>query len=337
MPRWRCHAPRYTRNLEPFVPLVTNPHLLTILAHFWRSGLDESRFPVERKLYRTEPEVEVLVESQRPAGTARGEIVMVHGLEGSSQAGYMKVLARMALESGFASHRLNLRSCGGTEQCSKSAYHSGMTADLEAVLRRLASEGRGPLFAVGFSLGGNVVLKLAGELAENARELLAGVCAVSTPIDLDESTRSIERRENRLYELRFLKKLKRRIRELNRLRPDAFPIDGLDRVRGLREFDDRYTSRFFGFRDAADYYYTQSACRVLDRIRVPALLVEAKDDPVIPFRIFERPEVIGNPCIELIAVEHGGHLGFLGRRGQRFWAEGAVMDWIRARTGRPGA
>ena len=314
--------------MEPFVPLVSNPHLLTILAHFWRAGLDESRFPVERKLVETEPGVEVLVESQRPPGEPEGEIVLVHGLEGSSQAGYMKVMARVALEAGYAAHRLNLRSCGGTEARSKSAYHSGITADLLAVLRQLAGQGRGPLYAAGFSLGGNVVLKLAGELGDGGCALLAGVCAISTPIDLEESTRSIERRQNRMYELRFLKRLKRRIRELHRLRPEAFPIDGLDGVRGLREFDDRFTARYFGFRDAADYYYTQSACRILDRIRVPTLLVQAKDDPVIPFRIFERPEVSRNPNIRLVAVEHGGHLGFLARRAPWFWAERTAMEWI---------
>lgn len=316
--------------MEPFVPLVANGHLLTVLAHFWRTRLDGSRFPVERRVVRTDPEVEVLVETQRPSAAAAGEIVLVHGLEGSSQAGYMRAMAHAALEAGYAAHRLNLRSCGGTETLSKAAYHSGLTADLAGVLRQLAAEGRGPRYAVGFSLGGNVALKLAGELGETARGLLAGVAAVSAPIDLEESTRRLERWDNRFYELRFLRKLKRRIRALHALRPEAFPIDGLDRVRGLREFDDRFTARYFGFRDAADYYETQSACRVLDKIRVPTLLVQAQDDPVVPFAIFERPELCMNPCIELLATPHGGHLGFLARRPPRFWAEAAVMDWIRA-------
>lgn len=315
--------------MQPFVSLVANPHLLTILAHFWPAGLDESRFPVERKFYRTAPEIEVLVESQRPPGRPEGEIVLVHGLEGSSQAGYMKVMARLALEAGYAAHRLNLRSCGGTEARSRTAYHSGLTSDLLAVLRRLADEGRGPLYAVGFSLGGNIVLKLAGELGAAARGLVAGVCAISTPIDLAASTGCLERPQNRMYELRFLKRLKRRIRTLHQANPEAFPIEGLERVRSLREFDDRFTARHFGFRDAADYYDTQSAWRFLDAIRVPALLVQAKDDPVIPFAIFERPEVSRNPHIELVAVEHGGHLGFLARRPPRFWAEQVAMDWIR--------
>jgi predicted alpha/beta-fold hydrolase len=315
--------------LQPFVPLIANPHLQTVLAHFWPAGLDERRFPSERRLYRTAPEVEVLVESQRPLQPPKGEIVLVHGLEGSSRAGYMKSMARSALEAGFAAHRMNLRSCGGTEAWSKTAYHSGLTDDLREVLRQLAGEGRGPLFAAGFSLGGNITLKLAGELGEEARGLLAGVCAVSAPIDLAASVLRLEQPWNRAYERRFLSRLKRRIRAQHRLRPESFPLDGLDSVSSLRAFDDRFTARFFGFRDAADYYRTQSSCNFLEGIRVPTLIVQAKDDPVIPFSIFERPEIRKNPNLELVAAEHGGHLGFLARRAPRFWSEEVVLEWIR--------
>jgi uncharacterized protein len=314
--------------LQPFIPLFRNPHLLTVLTHFWPAGLDERRFPVERKLYRSGPGVEVLVETQRPAGECAGDIVLVHGLEGSSRAGYMLTLARAALEAGFAAHRLNLRTCGGTEAFSETPYHSGMTADLTAVLRHLAQECPRPRYAVGFSLGGNIVLKLAGELGAAARELVAGVCAISTPIDLSASTRYLEKPENRIYELRFLKRLKRRVRALARLRPEQFPMDGLAAVQGIRDFDDRFTARWFGFRDAEDYYRTQSASRFLDAIRVPALLIQSKDDPFIPFEIFEQSALARNPCIQLVATDHGGHIGFLARGATRFWADAVTMEWI---------
>ena len=107
-------------------------------------------------------------------------------------------------------------------------------------------------------------------------------------------------------------------------RPKPWPAG----TRSLREFDDRYTAPFFGFSDAADYYRTQSACRFLDRIRVPALLVQAKDDPVVPFEVFERPGLLANPHLKLVATEHGGHLGFLARRRPRFWADRLVIEWI---------
>ena len=314
--------------MQPFVPLITHPHLLTILAHFWPAGLDERRYPVERRLLKTDPGVQVLVESQQPAGERAGDIVLVHGLEGSSRAGYMLSMARTALEAGYAVHRLNLRTCGGTEEHSETPYHSGMTADLLAVLRRLEAEGRGPRHVVGYSLGGNIALKLAGELGESARGLIASVCGVSTPIDLSACTRSLEKRENRIYELRFLKRLKRRVRELSRLRPGSFPMDGLDAVGSIRAFDDRFTAAWFGFAGAEDYYQTQSALRFLPGVRVPALIVQAKDDPVIPFPIFESQEVRANPSIEVVAADHGGHLGFLARRQPRFWSDAVALEWI---------
>jgi uncharacterized protein len=316
--------------LQPFVPLIGHPHLQTILAHFWPAGLDERRFPVERRLYASAPGVQVLVETQQPEGERAGDVVLVHGLEGSSRAGYMLSMGQTALAAGYAVHRLNLRTCGGTEEHSETPYHSGMTADLLAVLRSLQAEGRGPRHVVGYSLGGNIALKLAGELGEAARGLIASVCGVSTPIDLSACTRSLEKRENRIYELRFLKRLKRRVRTLSRLRPGCFPTDGLDAVNSIRAFDDRFTASWFGFAGAEDYYRTQSALQFLPGVRVPALIVQAKDDPVIPFSIFDSPEVRNNPCIEVIAADHGGHLGFLARRPPRFWNDAVVLEFIEA-------
>ncbi|GEM_PF-109617 len=308
-------------------PLISNPHLLTILSHFWPSRLDVSRFPVERRLFPTEPGVSVLVETQHPQGSPAGEVVLVHGLESSSAAGYMKSSAQAVLEAGFSAHRFNLRSCGGAP--SKTGYHSGLTSDLLAYLRFLRSETRAPIFLVGFSLGGNVSLKLAGELGGEGRELLAGVCAVSTPIDLSACVRRLEHPSNFIYHRRFVLRLKRRIR---RLSPE---IQGLNSIKTVREFDDRITAPAFGFRDAEHYYTTQSCWQFFDEIRVPALLIQAKDDPVIPFAVFERPGLFRNPNIRLLASEHGGHLGFLSRRRPRFWLGSALVEWMRSLSNTP--
>lgn len=286
-------------------------------AHFWPPGLDERRFPVKRRLYDTEPGVRVLVESQRPAEARSGQVVLVHGLEGSSGSSYMMSFAAAALSAGFAVHRFNLRSCGGTETFSRSGYNAGMTCDLLAFLKQL---GASPSYLVGFSLGGNVVLKLAGELGESARGLIAGVCGVSTTIDLSACTRRLEQPRNRVYEMRFVRRLKRRIR---RLVSDPGMLAALPAIRTLREFDNRITAPSFGFRDAEHYYTSQSACRVLPNIRVPYLLVQAKDDPVVPYEIFD-----GVPGV--LATEHGGHVAFLARRRPRFWANAAVIEWIQS-------
>jgi hypothetical protein len=308
--------------MERFEPLFRNPHLQTIAGHYWKRPSGDA-FPVERRYFRTEPEVQVLVESQRPAGAAAGEIVMVHGLEGSGEAGYMQGLSAAALRKGFAAHRFNMRTCGGTERLSQTLYHAGLTSDLLAVLHEFRREGRAPAYLVGFSLGGNVVLKLAGELGEDALPLVRGVCAVSAPLDLAACAHRIAEPDNRLYERRFVNRMRDRLCATGRYNKQDFA--DLDTVIGI---DQRITAPSFGFGDAENYYRTQSALRYLEGIRVPALLIQAKDDTFIPFEIFGSEAVRSNSRIELLATEHGGHLGFIGRKPQRFWADQAIIGWI---------
>jgi predicted alpha/beta-fold hydrolase len=294
-----------------------------VAGHLWKRDGAEARFPVERRLFQTEPDVQVLVESQRPSGPAAGEIVMVHGLEGSGQAGYMRSLSAAALGAGFAAHRFHMRTCGGTERLCQTLYHAGLTSDLLAVLRQLRSEGRAPAFLVGFSLGGNVVLKLAGELGESARPLVRGVCGVSAALDLAACARRIAQPANRFYERRFVRRMRARLCATGRYEERNFR--GLHSV---KEIDDRITAPSFGFGDAANYYRTQSAIRCVDGIRVPVLLIQAMDDTIVPFDIFAAGAVRANPRIEVLATEHGGHVGFVGRRPHRFWADDAIMQWI---------
>ncbi|MCX6624014.1 MAG: alpha/beta fold hydrolase, partial [Acidobacteria bacterium] len=252
--------------MQPFVPLVRNPHALTVLTHFWKRRLDVSRFPVERIVHESEPGGRVLILRQRPPGRVRGRIVLLHGLEGSSEAGYMISMASSALEAGFAVDRFNFRSCGHSDSLSETMYHAGLTVDVRSYLRTLEQ----PAFLAGFSLGGNVALKLAGELGPDGGGLLAGVCAVSTPIDLASSVERLGAPENRVYQYRFVSRMKQRLR--------ARKVTGMDGLRTIFDIDDRFTSRAFGFRDARHYYQTQSSIGFLDRIMVPTLLVQAKDD-----------------------------------------------------------
>jgi len=179
---------------------------------------------------------------------------------------------------------------------------------------------------VGFSLGGNVALKLAGELGDSAEELMGGVCGVSAPLDLEASARRIAARDNRLYERRFVRKMRRRL--LSTGRYGAADLEGLD---SLIAIDDRITAPSFGMGRADNYYRTQSAIGYVDRIRVPVLLIQAKDDTFVPWRILEHPAVRGNSHIQVVLTEHGGHLGFLARGEQRFWLDAAILAWIRER------
>jgi predicted alpha/beta-fold hydrolase len=223
-----------------------------------------------------------------------------------------------------------MRSCGGTEEiCGPKLYHSGQTSDLLAVLRQIrAATPNTPLYAAGFSLGGNVVLKLTGELGERGSELLTAVAAVSTPIDLAACARNLNRRTNRLYANRFLVRLKQKVRLKERLTPGLFNLAGIDEVRSIYDFDDRFTAPSFGFGTADNYYATQSAGRFLDLIRIPALMVQAMDDPLIPFEVYRHPAFASNPWLRLLAVQHGGHVGFISRGRPRFWLDAVLVDWM---------
>jgi uncharacterized protein len=285
------------------------------------------QWPVESVVYQTEPDVRVLIHSQRPTGTPKGELILVHGLEGSSASGYARSMVHAALQRGWATHRFNMRGCGGADELALSGYHAGQTSDLLAFLRERRRASSLPLFVIGFSLGGNVTLKLAGELGDGARELLTGVCAVSTPIDLAASVAALGRRQNFIYQGRFLDRLKDRIRRKNRQAPDVYTLEHLPKIKSIQDFDDHYTARLFGFGTAANYFRTQSSNQFLERIRVPTLLVQSKDGPLVPFAIFDHPAIGANPYLALLAVEHGGHLGFLARGKPRFWLDQTVLDW----------
>jgi len=314
--------------LSTFHPLFRNPHLATLAGNFWSRPVSETRWPIDAVLYRTEPEVQVLVHAQKPTEKPKGEVLLIHGLEGSSNSGYARSMAHAALERGFAVHRFNMRGCGGTEKLAVLAYHAGQTSDVLAVIREGVRASRTPFFLIGYSLGGNVALKLAGELGADAAGLLAGVIGVSTPIDLAAGAAAVERPGNFLYQDRFVKRLKERIRRKHPQAPELYPLEPLDRIRTIVQFDDNYTAKIFSFGTAANYFATQSSNQFLERIRIPALLVQSKDDPLVPFSMYDHPAFAANPRLRLLTVEHGGHLGFLARRQPRFWLDETILEWM---------
>lgn len=300
--------------------------MLTIAGNFWPRKIHERRFPARRIRYAIDPRTTILAIEHQPPTPARAQVVFLHGLEGSAEAGYIQSFAQDALERGFGVHRLNLRSCGGTEALCETMYHSGLTGDTREILQRLRGRNAGPVFLVGFSLGGNVALKLAGELGDT--DLPAGVCAVSTPIDLARSVRHVDASRNRLYVRRFVRRLCDHVKRKSKLHPGIYNTFEIDNVKSIWEFDDRFTAPLFGFGTAANYYETQSAAGYLDKIRIPTLVISAKDDPLVPFEIYDHPAFKSNPALTLIVTEHGGHLGFLSRRKPRFWVDGVALDWM---------
>jgi uncharacterized protein len=321
--------------LQPFDPFFRNAHLATIAGNFWSRPESEVHWPIRPVEYTTEPEVRVLVHEQRPAEPL-ADLVLVHGLEGSSDSGYMRSMAHGALTRGIAAHRFNMRGCGGTEHLALTSYHAGQTSDLLHVLREIKRSSNRPLFLVGFSLGGNVALKLAGELGDSARGLLAAVAAVSTPIDLAACAAALERPANFIYENRFLGRLKARIERRHTQAPHIYTLEHLPHIRTIREFDDNYTGPLFGFGNAANYFRTQSSNQFLESIRVPTLVIHAEDDPMIPAEVYRIPAFSRNPALTLVTTMHGGHLGFLSRRNPRFWVDETVLGWVAGQMDQQG-
>lgn len=237
----------------------------------------------------------------------------------------MLSLTRLALERGWNVVRLNVRNCGGTEELCPTLYHSGLTADLASVVEQLAGR---ELYVLGFSMGGNMALKLAGEWGEAAPEHVRGVCGVSVPIRLAECSRRIGERRNFVYEKRFLRQLHTTLAYKKLLMPERFEnVDGVDAA-SIWDFDDRVTARAFGFRDADDYYARASSAGYLEKVRVPALLIQAEDDPFIPFEMYEDGVFEGNGKLTLLRSRKGGHVAFLSREGRRFWAEEQALGFF---------
>ena len=271
----------------------------------------------------------------------RPTLLALHGLNGSSDAHYMRGLATKAFAAGMNVLRLNQRNCGNTEHLSAGLFHSGLTADAKHVIEELTTiDGIGAIGVAGYSLGGNLALKLAGEYGAEAPPALIGVAAVSPIIEIGECVRALEEPGNVLYQWNFVRDLKKRMRRKAHFRPGLFDLSQLGRVRTVRDFDDVFTAPHFGFKDAADYYHRASAMRVVDRISVPALIISAEDDPFVPPEPFRDPKITGNPHITLALSPHGGHCGFVGPASadnDGYWAENQIVAFMaRSLPGRAG-
>jgi uncharacterized protein len=264
----------------------------------------------------------------------RPVVVVVHGLEGSCESGYVVGIADKAWARGFHAVRMNQRNCGGSERLTPTLYNSGLSGDYRAVLMELVEEGFEQIFFVGYSMGGNLVTKMAGELGAGAPVQLKGVAAVCPALDLAACADALERRENFLYQRHFVRGLMKRYRWKVDLFPGRYRKDGFGPIRTVREFDDEITAPCFGFRDAAEYYESASAKRVIADVRVPLLVITAQDDPFVPYELFGRVKAEKNPGARLVAPEHGGHCGFISRfaGAERFWAEERVVEFVEERS-----
>jgi hypothetical protein len=264
-------------------------------------------------------------------------VLLVHGLEGSSYSQYMLGNSARAWAAGCNVVRLNMRNCGGTEDLSPTLYHSGLSADVAAVMQTLAAKKGLEAFAlVGYSMGGNLVLKLAGEVAADMPDYLKAVVGVSPAMDLGVSADALHSISNRVYEWKFLIGLRRRFRRKAELFPHIYSTVGLDRISTLRQFDDKITARYSGFTGADDYYYRASSTRVAPQISVPTLIVHALDDPFVRMLPSTRAALLANRRVQLVETAHGGHCAFLAPAAgyDGYWAEKVLLEFLLSVTKR---
>jgi predicted alpha/beta-fold hydrolase len=315
-------------------PFLKNAHVMTIAAALWprkNPGAMLKKFSVRH--FEVAPGTQLLAECLlEPSAPRRPTLVIVHGLEGSSRSPDILNLAVKAAAARMNVVCLNLRCCGNTMHLSPTLYNGGMSDDVMMVVKALKEgDGLQNIFLVGYSLGGNIILKLAGELGSEGPEYLSGICAISPAIDLDACVQLMEKGVNRFYEQRFLIGLKQKIRQKNKLFPERYPLTHLPGVRTIRAFDTAYTAPDGGYSSAEDYYSKASSISLLDKISVPTLMIVAKDDPMVPFSIFSSP-TLNNPSIRMMVTDFGGHGGFLNiepSNGDKdiFWAENRAIQF----------
>ena len=257
-------------------------------------------------------------------------LVLVHGLEGSSASNYMLGIAEKAWQRGFHVIRLNQRNCGGTELLTPTLYNSGMSSDYRAVFEELSSgDGFRQIFFAGYSMGGNLVTKMAGEFGAAVPNALRGIAAVCPSINLSACADELERRNNYFYQRHFVAGLMSRYARKVELFPQIYEPNGFGRIRTVRQFDDAITAPRFGYVNAQAYYEAAGAKCVIAKIRVPMLLITAQDDPFVPFEATRASGVEKNPAIVFKAPKHGGHCGFISEQSgsERFWAEQRIVEF----------
>jgi len=319
---------------SPFVPRrwLSNGHAMTVYA--WARAREFPELPVpEARQFRMNPDNEVLARCYwQPNRASRPALVALHGLEGSSEAHYMRGLAAKAWRRGWNAVLINQRNCGNTEHLARGLYHSGLTSDPRDVMRAIAAnDGVRAFGVVGYSLGGNLTIKLAGELGDGQDPPIRGAVGISPTIDLDCCVRAIERRVNLVYHWNFVRHLKGRMRRKEQVIPGAFDLGPLTRLQTIRAFDEAYTAPHHGFQGATDYYHRASAMRVVDRIRIPALIITAEDDPFVPASQFREAAVTNNPNVHVLIERYGGHCGFIAdavNGSDGYWAEDTAIEFL---------
>lgn len=318
-----------------------NGHLQTIFGNYLPRA--NSLPAPEAQLVEVSPASDYQISSQvlchchwqpEEVRASRPTAIIVHGLEGSSDSQYVIGNSNKLWRAGCNIVRMNMRNCGGTEALAPTLYHSGLSGDVDAVMRFFVNLHHLQSIAlIGYSMGGNLVLKLAGDLGKNPPPQLRAVIGISPVIDLAPSSDALHLWQNRIYEKKFVRAMLRRFRRKASLFPRAFDPNRAIGISSLRDFDERIIALYAGFSGAEDYYHRVAAARVIDQITVPTLILNSADDPFIRIAPDTRDKIIANPNITFLETAHGGHCAFLAQPDPAtgydgYWAEHTLLRFI---------
>lgn len=320
-------------NETDYVPpyLLTNPHVQSIMPSLLRPTPDVDY--VRERIPTPDNDFLLIDWSFAPKpNPSRGLVIITHGLEGHSHRKYVRGMARAMNHAGWDVLARNCRGCGGETNLTPRLYHSGETDDLHTTVQHaLSFKHYSRIALIGFSMGANQTLKYLGESPTRMPSEIVGAVAISAPCDLSDSATTLESSQlGKFYTEYLLRSLRDKVRQKHSLFPDIFDIDGLDAISTFREFDDRYTAPQFGFRDAMDYWEQASSRPGLSRIKVPTLILNAKDDPFLGEKCFPTSEADNNPNIFLETPKSGGHVGFIQLSDtNEFWSEKRAAEFLR--------
>ena len=305
---------------------------MTVIPRYWPRDTSLQQIPQIPRLFSVEPGTQLLgLCHWQDLRQASPTVILIHGLEGCAESHYMRGIAAKAYHAGFNVIRMNQRNCGGTEHLTATLYNSGLSRDYLAIVRELRTlDHLTRIWLVGYSMGGNLVLKAAGEIG-GSEPSLAGIAAVCPNIDPAQCVVALEQPRNWIYHHHFLPRLKARLRRKAAFFPGKWDLARLRSIRTMTQFDDCFTAPDGGYRDAADYYDRAGSHHVLHRITVPTLIITAQDDPFIPYSMFTQPAIRDNRAITMFAPRYGGHCGFFSgsRNGEDpYWAENRIVEFL---------
>ncbi len=303
----------------------TNPHIQTVFPTIFRRVRG-----VSYKRQRIDTRDGDFIDIDWSTTGKRLVAIVLHGLEGNSTRSYMLGMVRALNRSGWDAVAMNFRCCSGEPNRTMRLYHSGDTEDIHDVVSFIAGLSAYEVIClVGFSLGGNVILKYLGEESENINSAIKAAAVISVPCDLKGCSERLAESGNRMYSKRFLTLLHEKIAVKARKFPEQITLRGYESIKTLKEFDDRYTAPIHGFQDAEDYYRKSSSKPLLPRVSVPTLLINAADDPFLSQSCFPKTEAAKSEWLHLEIPKNGGHCGFMSFGTSGFyWTEQRVSEFF---------